>query len=265
MKYVIGCLLAWSVMFGASVPSVSGETVVDLNEKEIYLAFFDLPDGEATLIKGLDETILINTGPSRSEEALLEDLNDLNITSINSLILTKQSADYCQNAERLIDKYKIKAVIHSGGLSKTCEKQVSSVPKEVWAEGKEYSYPNGVCFKVLKTDKTGEMSMEILFGNNTLLYLSNSGIEDEDELLQYNPDPQMVKIGDYARGKSPSSFMLDRIDPHLAIIFNSEKGNPNEGLIERLNESWIDVYQLEQVGTTIIRLNEKDYEVLKMT
>ncbi|WP_209369038.1 hydrolase [Sediminibacillus dalangtanensis] len=256
------CAFSLWLTFVLLVPSIRSDAMIDLKDGEVYYAFFHLPDGEATLIRGFNGAILINTGAPSSTSALFDQLKELDVKEINTIILTKQMSDYCGNTAELIDRFHPSSIAYAGKMSKTCGKEVESTNSVKWDTNKLIDLPMGGSLTVLKADETGEMTLDIVYGKTSMLYLSNSSIEDEDDLLQHKLEPQIIKIGDYAQGKSPSGYLLDKIDPHIGIIFTSKDKKPNEGLMERLNESWIDVYQLDQVGTTIIRLNETDYEVL---
>lgn len=260
------CIIAVFIWSQSSQSAIHAEELESPSKNDIYISFFDLPDGESTLFQtGRNENILINTGSEKSIKSLLFQLKELSITHIDTLILTKQTVDYCGNATRLADRYNIKQVIYTGELSETCESSVSINNQLKWHSGELHELSEGLFFRVLKAENNGEMSLGIIYGKNSIMYLSNSNLEDEDKLLKYPLDPEILKIGDYARGKSPSADFLSRIDPHISIVFHCEKCSPNEGLIERLNESWVDVYQLERFGTAIIRMNLSDYEILNPT
>ncbi|MDL4840831.1 ComEC/Rec2 family competence protein [Aquibacillus rhizosphaerae] len=240
------------------------ESIKVLEDDELYVAFLNLPDGEATLIRTNNEkSYLINTGSERSEEELLFQLKELDIKQIDGLILTKQTKDYCGNAERLIDRYNIENTFHTGELSNLCNQQVSSKTKLIkWSSNTQEELSDQLIFKVLVADANGEMSLGITYGNNSIMYLSNSDVDSEQTILKHAFKPKILKVGDYGKGNSPSFAFLKEIDPHISIVFNSEGSVPNEGLIERLNESWVDVYRLKQVGTTIIKMDLKDYDIL---
>ncbi|WP_407268672.1 ComEC/Rec2 family competence protein [Radiobacillus sp. PE A8.2] len=263
-KLSVSSLMFIYIVISTWGPILASEKVPHIRNDEIFFTFFQLPDGEASLIQtGQGKNILINTGSRASEDNLLFQMEELNITTIDYLVLTKQSEDYCANANRLAERYQISRVVHTGNLNETCKNQVTDDLKEVtWGSNDVNQLSDDLFFKVLNAEASGEMSLGISYGDTSVMYLSNSDLEDEDELLTHNYKPEILKIGDYARGESPSEELLTQIDPHLGIVFHSKSGRPNEGLIERLNESWIDVYQLEEVGTTIIRMNLHDYEIL---
>ncbi|MRH42431.1 hypothetical protein GH741_07005 [Aquibacillus halophilus] len=237
--------------------------IPEIEKNEMYFAFFNLPDGESSLLKTANDfNILINTGSLKSEKKLIFQLKELSISNIDTLILTKQTIDYCGNAERLIERYNIKNIVYSGQLSDACKEQVKGSSLKKWNSDETYKFGEHLGFKVLKAGLNGSMSLGITYGKTSIMYLSNSDIKDEEELLKSSFEPEILKIGDYAEGNSPSNDFLKKVDPHLSIIFPCKQCKQNSGIIERMNESWIDVYQLDHVGTTIIRMNLHDYEIL---
>ncbi|WP_226034714.1 MBL fold metallo-hydrolase [Aquibacillus saliphilus] len=259
--YIVGILSLIQIFL---IPiSKSGAPIPEIEKNELYVAFFNLPDGEATLVKSEnDQTVLINTGSGKSEESLLIQLEELNVSSIDTLILTNQTIDYCGNAKRLIERYTINSAIYTGELTSPCMEQVNETKLLKWSSNKQQKFGEHLEFRVLTAQTNGEMSLGITFGKTSIMYLSSSNIDDEEQLINSTFKPEILKVGDYAKGNSPSSELLNKTDPHLGIVFHCEKCVTNEGLIERMSESWIDVYQLEQVGTTIIRANLQNYEIL---
>ncbi|UFU01279.1 hypothetical protein KO561_10200 [Radiobacillus kanasensis] len=242
---------------------MESDTLDVLKENELYMAFLSLPDGESTLIQtGKEENILINTGSPKSEEKLLTLLEEFEISTIDTLILTKQTIDYCGNTERLTKRYHIANVIYTGKLSEACKAQVSPTITTDWKQSEMHEMTKDLHIRVLDAESTGEMTLGIIFGQTSVLYMSNSTVEDEEQISQYPLDPHIIKIGDYGRGNSPSESFLEKIDPHISILFGCEECKPNEGLIERLNESWIDVYPLKRIGTTIVKMDMENYDIL---
>ncbi|MDC3424766.1 hypothetical protein NC797_09615 [Aquibacillus sp. 3ASR75-11] len=238
----------------------SGYSSQVLTEKQVQFTFFDLPDGEATLIRtGKGKSILINTGSIESEEQLLKQLQERNMKQINTLILTKQTSDYCGNATRVMDRYNIQQIIYTGELNGTCE--IPEKKREKWKTGDLRELSEGLFFRVLHAENTGEMALGITYGDTSIMYLSNSDLKDEKYLLKYSLDPEILKIGDYGSGNSPSEKFLSKTDPHVSIMFHCKKCKTNVDLLERLEESWIEVYQLDRIGTTTLEITPHDYDI----
>ncbi|QDP40434.1 ComEC/Rec2 family competence protein [Radiobacillus deserti] len=242
---------------------LDSEALDVLKENELYMAFLSLPDGESTLIQtGNEKNILINTGSPKSEEKLLSILEEFELPAIDTLILTKQSIDYCGNTKRLTKRYHVANVIYTGKLSEACKNQVSPKIASTWKRSELHEITKNLQIRVLDAEPTGEMSLGIIYGQNSVLYMSNSTVEDEKQIGEYPLEPQIIKIGDYGQGNSPSEAFLETIDPHISIVFACEECKTNEGLIERLNESWIDVYPLKRIGTTIVKMDLENYDIV---
>jgi len=188
---------------------------ININGEEVLFVFFSLPDGEAMLIQtGNGENYLVNTGSKISEKILLEQMNNLGVKQLDSIIFTNQKVS------------------------------------------------PGLTFRVLPADSEDEMSLYIMYGKTSILYLASGRVEVEKELIKNGTiQAEILKVGDYARTQSPSIDLLEKVDPHVAMIYPLKGISPNEGLLERLNESWIDVYQLRKVGTTTIHCTLEDYDM----
>lgn len=236
-----------------------------LTKNEIDYTFFSLPDGESMLIQtGRDKEILINTGSKKSEDILLEQLNALNIEHLDTLILTNQEEGTCGNTKRLVSRYNIKRIVYADEWTEVCsEKNNNDVSLVKWKQDQLHELSPGLFSRVLPTNQPTQMSLFIYYGKTSMLFLANGDLENEKNLMEIYPmDAEILKVGEYAQTTSPSMTFLDKVDPHLAIIYNQEGVKVNEGLIERLNESWIDVFFLKNVGTLEIRCSLEDYEIL---
>jgi len=235
----------------------------NINQDEVLFVFFSLPDGEAMLVKtGRGKNYLVNTGSMISEEKLLEQMNNLGIKQVDSIIFTNQNKTTCGNAPRLIKRYHVQQLIYREELAPMCESEESTVQHVLWKQGDQHELSPGLTFRVLPADNPDEMSLYIKFGKTSILYLASGRVENEKNLIQKGSlQAEILKVGDYARTQSPSIKLLEEVDPHVAMIYPLKGINPNEGLLERLNESWIDVYQLRKVGTTTIHCTQEDYDM----
>lgn len=245
-------LLTDTITTNASKPSVV--------ENELYVSFLNIPDGEATLIQTSEgKNFLINTGSKDSRIELWEQLKELHVDQLDGLILTDQTEEYCGNMNQILENFDVKQVYYANS-----EKQLSTANtnKKIWNKDDEIKLGNALNIHVLQTNTLGEMTFTIEYGENSILYMSVNDTNSDEGLEAYNLKPEIIKIADFGQSNSPSSKLLHEMDPHISIVFNQKSVTPNRDLMERLNESWIDVYQLKQVGTTIIRLNLNDYEII---
>ncbi|WP_117169380.1 ComEC/Rec2 family competence protein [Paraliobacillus sediminis] len=253
-------LLLALLLFLLMTTITTNASTLSIGENELYVSFLNIPDGEATLIQTSEgKNFLINTGSKDSRIELWEQLKELHVNQLEGLILTNQTDEYCGNMKQILENFDVKQVYYANS-----EKQLftANSNKTMWNKDDEIKLGNAFNIHVLQTNTFGEMTFTIEYGENSILYMSVNDTNSDEGLESYDLKSEIIKIVDYGQSNSPSSKLLHEMDPHISIVFNQKSGTPNRDLMERLNESWIDVYQLKQVGTTIIRLNLSDYEII---
>lgn len=235
----------------------------NINDEEVLFVFFSLPDGEAMLIQtGSGRNYLVNTGSMISEKILLEQMNNLGVKKVDTIIFTNQNKTTCGNAPRIIRRYHVQELIYSKELASMCTSNESTLQHVLWEQGEKHELSPGLTFRVLPAGNQDEMSLYIMYGKTSILYLASGRVDVEKDLIKKGSlQAEILKVGDYAQTQSPSIELLEKVDPHVAMIYPLKGINPNEGLLERLNESWIDVYQLRKVGTTTIHCTLEDYDM----
>ncbi|WP_079709676.1 ComEC/Rec2 family competence protein [Paraliobacillus ryukyuensis] len=254
-------IIVLSIILCFPLPAIAKTQLPMQEDPQLLLSFFNLPEGEATLIQTTgDENYLINTGSDNSTTELINQLEELGVTKLDSIILSKQTEDYIGNLHYLLDHIAVKNLIVA---AKPLNEFSNQVKLQQWEKGEQYNLANHLQFHVFDTSVDGEMTFTIQYGDNSMLYMGFSEQINKDLVIQNsNSKPDIIKVPDFAQNNSPSETLLKAIDPHIGIIFNSSSAKLNPRLVERLNESWIDVYQLKQVGTTIIQMTLTDYEVI---
>lgn len=262
MKRIIQILVIATFLcfpFGKGVASDQ----LELAQDEVVFVFFSLPDGEAMLIQtGTGEAYLVNTGSVVSETMLIEQMNQLGIRQLDGLIFTNQNHTTCGNVERLVKRYHVEALYFAHSLSSLCSKGIGNIKQHRWSEGEVHTLPNGLTIRVLPAQIPSDMSLYFMYGKTSILYLASGELTVEEKLIKLNPlKAEIIKVGDYATTQSPSSALLEKVDPHIALIYPLKGAHPNQTLLERLNESWIEVYQLKKVGTTTIHCTLDDYDL----
>lgn len=75
-------------------------------------------------------------------------------------------------------------------------------------------------------------------------------------------DVNVLKVAQFAVRNHLSMPLLKRIDPQAAIIFHKEGAQPNQRLLEKLYQLWIDIYQVHQIGVVMMKCNLSRYEII---
>lgn len=232
-----------------------------LKEDELAFTFFSLTDGEATLIQHPNgETVLINSGGTmtKSETKMLLELNKIN--EIPKVVLTNDEKSNIQNLKWLMDEYHVKEVytIESTAAKISPNEAVSLF---IWKEGTTQEILPGVSIEVLNVEKDMDLSVEFL--KNRVLFLNSVNQSSEKKLLaQQFASTKIVQFGSYGNKHLISDELIRHLDPQIAIFFHEKDKKPEQELIQRLAEAWIDVYHAKRHGTIIIKFTDNNYEVL---
>ncbi|WP_028783007.1 hypothetical protein [Thalassobacillus devorans] len=251
-------LLVSLVMAGASQPEESFYEPKEQSQAKI--TFFNLPDGEATLLQTDGKKYyLFNTGSKDSYKQLMEELERFHVKTIEGIILTGQTDDYCGNMDRLVDQYQVEEIYHTGKMQSNCEPE-ADVMTTNWKEDDEVNL-DGISLKVIFTEDE-KMALHVSFYETGIIFFAKGDIKEEIHITKKTLPPfQILKIGEYGTGSAPTEQFLEKTDPHMAVIFTRHGNSMNDGLIERMHGFWMDVYRLEQTGTTTIEMDKDQYNV----
>lgn len=244
---------------------------LNLSEQELAFTFFSLESGEATLIQnGKGQNVLIDTGDAGTKEELKDRLSMYHVNTIDTLILTSSKNEYVGNLQWVIDAYQIKKVIVPSVIK---EKIISTfrLPAEKvegWAEGRQADLLPGLLTEVIYVEEDdiqneGSLALSLTFGNQRTLYMSiaNEGVE-ERLAEKYMLKSAILKVADFGSELGTSQLFLDEVDPQVAILFKAKSKRTSELVLERLQETWIDIYQTNRLGNISIKCNGEDYEIL---
>lgn len=257
-----------SVVFSTGAADVD-EVDLNLKEKEIAFTFFDLSNGEATLIQSKEKNTLVNTGNKSSRYELAERLEIYGTGSIDKLILTNGSEEYTGNLVWLIEHYDVHSIISSRSILNQLKEDLDLTGErfQIWTSGKKEQILPGLMTEVLFNSKEQHaMALMFTFGQQQILYMGLADEKIEKQLLEeYAVDAEILKVGEFGSNKGTIPEFLEKVDPQVAILFHKEGLLPSDQMIERLQEVWIDVYETKQVGTVTIKLSRDSYEVITIS
>ncbi len=250
------------------------ETIeVDLNleEQDLAYTFFDLSNGEATLLQsGKGQNILIDTGSLDSQEELEERLKMYHVEFIDTIIITNQTEEYTGNLQWLIDNYSVQTVI----VPEIIKEQTISLfylhDKNVigWKKGDKTELIPFLKTEVIYVEERegkdlGALAIMFSFGRQSLLFMGVADKQVEKRLVEeYALKSTILKVADFGSEKGTTQKFLDEVDPQVAILFKKKDFPVSEIVLERLQETWIDIYQTSRLGTISIKCHNDDYEIL---
>ncbi|MBA2875065.1 ComEC/Rec2 family competence protein [Thermaerobacillus caldiproteolyticus] len=255
-------LLTWSLLaswsLGIFAEESFDETVkkIDLQLEEEALAFVCLPvaSGEAMLVKNASgQTVLINTGGRGSIKQIKTWLERLHVRKINKILLTNNDKDISSSFAFYKEKYGAREVIAGKN-----QKGVTTV----WKEGERHLLLPNVTADVLNVHD-GALTLRFQYGRLCMLYMASDQPAVVKSLIHIPlKNVNILKVANFAKHDHLSTAFLKRVDPQAAIIFPKQGIHPNEHLLEKLYQLWIDIYQIDKVGIMMIKCNLTHYKII---
>lgn len=247
------------------------EVDLNLEDQDLAYTFFDLSNGEATLLQsGKGQNILIDTGSIQSQEELEERLKMYHVSMIDTVILTNQTEEYTGNLQWIINNFNVETVIvpeivkeNFVNLYHLHDKKVIGLKKGDKFELLPFLNTDVIYVEERDIEDKGALVLVLTFGKQTLLYMGIADQQVEKQLVDsYALKSTILKVADFGSEKGTTEPFLDEVDPQVAILFKKNGRAVSEIVLERLQETWIEIYQTNRLGTVSIKCHNDDYEIL---
>lgn len=262
--------------------------VLTSKRDNLEINFIDVGQGDSTLIRVSNKTILIDGGGSSygetfdvGEQTLFPYLLDRGINTIDYVIVSHFDSDHCQGLNFIMENMKVKnAIISSLGQESNEYDTFLSLAKK----------QNTNLIYVKKGDiiKIGDCTIKILFpdnepitdnekNNNAIVFkflwknisiLFTGDIEEkaENKILSLYSDnleelkSTILKVAHHGSKTSTTKAFLEAVKPQIALIGVGEDnnfGHPNSGVIERLESIGCEIYRTDKYGEISIKFNKQ--------
>ncbi|MBO8170747.1 MAG: hypothetical protein H0Z33_02530 [Bacillaceae bacterium] len=274
-------------------PAVNANPNQPQNFDGVLVHFLDIKEGEVSLIQYPDGyNILIDTGgniednlraneqnDSGEEEA--EDINTLpeileawHVDRIDLLVLTNGMEGHTGGLAELLKHVPVKKVMVPKLLKDEIVQPslLNDIELLEVVEGDLVKLPLNTTMKILFPGEPLSLSPQanslvFMFQHGNIHFLFTSDINDQVELRlkeKYNLKAEILKVSDGGSIHASHPEFLREVDAQVAVIFNGHhQSMGRQEVLERLNETWIDVYQTEIHGTVTIQSTGDDYQVIK--
>jgi competence protein ComEC len=260
------------------IPLPEGHFEGPLLSGNMTVQFIGLEAGEATLIRVENgPTVLIDTGHAESEQTLISFLRNEGITEIQYLILTHFGDDFIGNAEAVIDSISVENIVVPTLLKEyliSNSWNFNGKVKQV-VPGDQIKLDNQVELLFLSPKKLyltpQNNSLVFLLRHKDIQFLFTSAINAEverDLTEKYNLQSEILKVSDFGSNQASYAPFIEEVDAQVAILFHPAMpvGTSDE-VLERLHETWIDVYSIKKqdtVQTIKVISNGENYEIIEI-
>ena len=248
------------------------------NNDNMYI--LDVGQGDSILLKIDNKSILIDTGgkpnfkkdlwTKRDSEynvmisSIIPFFKSIGIKKIDYLIITHGDYDHIGNASKLINNFKIDAVIFNVGDYNKLELNLIKILKEkhipYYQNIESLNINNNKLYflntRVYDNENDNSSVIYTKINNKKILLMGDAGKAKELDIInKYNiKDIDILKVGHHGSNTSSSIEFIDVIKPKKCIISvgkNNHFGHPKESVIDTLT-NYCDIYRTDVNGSISI-------------
>lgn len=259
--------------------SVDGSNI----ESEFSVHFIDVGQGDCTLIKTPEGSMLIDAGENGYEQTVLDYLETQGIDELKYLIASHPHSDHIGGVAEVLEAITVENVIMpklsesntptTATYEKTLKAIKSSGAKVIAANpGNEYSFGE-VEFTVVapfeQDDNLNNMSVVIrlTYGGYSFLFSADAEKAVEKQILESGCDisADVYKVAHHGSSTSNTENFVRAINPTYAVISCGEDnsyGHPHEEVVELLDNEGIVCYSTAQLNTIVFAVDNNELKVL---
>ncbi len=286
LKKLVAVMTAlFTFVFAGCSAEKSASTSGGSAQPEVKIEMLDIGQGDATLIRTKDQTIMIDTGDIDERDHLLKLLQERDIKTIDKLIITHPHADHIGGAYVLFKNFKVKEVYDNGDPTttqtyKTYLKNIKqqNIPYHQLKAGDEVDFGSGVTFKVfspteqmLKSEKdlnNNSIVGQLRYGEFTMMFTGDAEKEAEATVVkQYGDEVKslVLKSPHHGSRTSSSDAFLKAVgakDVLISLGAGNDYGHPHKETLARYKKYNMNVYRTDLNGTITVTTNgTADYNV----
>lgn len=246
--------------------------------------YIDVGQGDATLVQVNGKNLLIDAGPNKSADSLVEYIKGIGVTTIDHVIATHPHEDHIGGMDEIFDAFEVKnfyspKVEHT---TKTFEKMINAVTNEGLkittikaGDGSKIDLGDGTKVEIFSPvdDKYNELNdyspiMKITFGENSFLFTGDAEKLVEKQVIANgeNIDADVLKVGHHGSTTSSSEDFIKEVSPDIAVIpvgEGNDYGHPHKEILELLEKNNINLLRTDFEGTIILESDGKNIKVLE--
>ncbi len=229
-------------------------------DKNTYVVFVDVGQGDSALIYNNKEVIMIDTGGNYNRNVsdnTLIFLKSIGINKIDLLLLTHGDLDHIKDATNIIKKINVKNVMINKNEINDLEKEVLKLRPNII----NY-YKSNFNFKIynnyIGSDENESSILSLLkLKNISILFLADASKKIEKKFYEdYNIKADIVKLAHHGSKTSSDRNFLKNIEAKKAIISsgrNNLYNHPSKETIETLNDLNIKYFDTKKEGTILLK------------
>jgi len=250
---------------------------VNFLNSNYYVYYLDVGQGDLSIIKYKDKSVVIDTGGIYSTSYKISDnviqfFHSVGIYNIDLLILTHGDYDHMGEAINLIENFKVEKVIFNCGEFNDLEQNLIKVLNKnkipYYSCIKELNIDDNKLYFLNNNDYGNENdNSNVIYSelnNYKFLFMGDAGVEVEEYLInKYNlQNIDVLKVGHHGSKTSSGEEFINEITPKYSIISvgkNNRYGHPNDSVLENLESS--NIYRTDWHGSIMFKIKNKKLQI----
>lgn len=266
LKKLAGIIVVFAILSFSQPVAASAQLIVD---------FLDVGQGDSTLVRAGETTVLIDTGRNRST---LDQLEDRGVVDLDLLILTHAHADHISNSDIIIEEMSPDEVWMSEteANSQVYERLLdalirTSTPVVYPSTGESYSVGELNFLIIHPTTLTGNLnddslSFKMIANNTSFLFTGDAEERAENMMLgtRLQLQSDIYHMGHHGSRTSSSASFMSAVRPEVAVYsagVNNSYGHPHKEAIDRVRAVGAEVYGTAENGTVTVNVANSGYTV----
>lgn len=240
---------------------------------DLTVHFLDVNGGDAVLLEKEGHAMLIDAGPADSGNLTRLYLKSLNITSLDSVLITRPEEGHTGAMTNILNATPALECIISNWTSSDGsyldilnKLQSEQIPLVTVIPGDMIRFSDDITIQFLKqSNKTGDYSPETLIPmitDDDIRFL----LLGENSDLSGNTSAQILRVADHGSMKGTETAGLNRISPEVAIISTGIHAGdaPSPATLANLENAGASVLRTDYDGTITIKTDGKRYSYGKL-
>lgn len=278
---------------GSGTQRASAATVTD-SDKALHVSMLNVGQADATLIQYKGKNMLIDTGDVDSRDALVKQLKDKKVKTLDVVLITHPHGDHLGGMAALFKAFQIKQIYDNGQAANTAmyknylkNIKTKNIAYKALKKGDTITLGDDVKFAVLSPGKpfTKENTQGVLesgltndnsivckmtYGTFSIMFTGDAQKEVEEQLLKNYKGAELqanvLKVGHHGSKTSSSPAFVAAVKPADATIscgVNNQYKFPHKPTLDTLKKYHVNVYRTDKDGIISIISDGSSYEIKK--
>lgn len=259
------------------------DSIPEPDNSELAVYFLDVDQSDCSILMNNGQVLMIDTGTPDQTAKIKENLQALNITKIDYLIITHQHDDHMGGAEEIIKNYEVVNIImpklgkenmvtttaYENLLNTIKYKQVHAIAAE---PGLSFDLGNAKCTVLAPFEQDENLNnmsavTKVTFGSTSFLFQGDAEKKVENAILTNGTDvsADVIKVGHHGSKTSSSKKYIEAVSPKVAVIscgVQNSYGHPHEDTLETLKKIGADTYITYEFDSLCVKSDGQKISVL---